>query len=508
MKKTQKKPSTATGKSAKPATHKAPLKAAKKAPRKLAKKVAKKAAGKGAATTTKTAAPKKPAAAQKPAVTPAKRATANKKTTAKKVTVAAPSSSSSSSRAGVPEIKKLPWVWKFETGRQCVGLWVDDLVWASNDAGDVFAFTHDGDVHKQMKLPKGSAAAIADEAWKYAGCADGKVYDLTGRSPRAMYDVGKANIGWLEVHGGNLGVADLKGTIAVFDAEGDQRWKQTVKGGGEGWVLRTDSSGLYHGSEVGLRKIAWHGALLWHNADVGDVRFGVLDGDEIVITAGYRKRGAASLYTIDKETGATRLTVALRSNLQGFFHTGAEGCAVLPADDVNDRRIFVGAGGALLVFDGLGKKLWEARFDGDSVCNMMMAPRSSSSSSQGKGQGALFFSTSDGVIARLDISEPAIARALKGSVVKTRVAQRQEMEDVDEEVETTTLVGSGVVVEVVRIAGSLKVRAVSDGYRKDWFCQFPRDLRVEGRRFVVDQLREASQGGFYRALGDIKRLIP
>jgi hypothetical protein len=40
----------------------------------------------------------------------------------------------------------------------------------------------------------------------------------------------------------------------------------------------------------------------------------------------------------------------------------------------------------------------------------------------------------------------------------------------------------------------------------DWFCQFPRDLREKGASFVVDELSEAAQGGFYRALGDIRRL--
>ena len=54
----------------------------------------------------------------------------------------------------------------------------------------------------------------------------------------------------------------------------------------------------------------------------------------------------------------------------------------------------------------------------------------------------------------------------------------------------------------------LRVKVVSRGYHEDWYCQFPRDLREEGARFVVDELREATQGGFYRVVGDIKRLLP
>ena len=55
---------------------------------------------------------------------------------------------------------------------------------------------------------------------------------------------------------------------------------------------------------------------------------------------------------------------------------------------------------------------------------------------------------------------------------------------------------------------SQKVLVVDDDEpaRPDDACQFPRDLRREGARYLVDEVREAARGGFYRVLGDIREV--
>ena len=52
----------------------------------------------------------------------------------------------------------------------------------------------------------------------------------------------------------------------------------------------------------------------------------------------------------------------------------------------------------------------------------------------------------------------------------------------------------------------LRVRVVSPGYRRDYRVQFPKNIREAGTRYVVDGVRESTQGGFYRAYGEIRRL--
>ena len=66
--------------------------------------------------------------------------------------------------------------------------------------------------------------------------------------------------------------------------------------------------------------------------------------------------------------------------------------------------------------------------------------------------------------------------------------------------------GDGVVVECYKDGGKLRMRVISEGYHNDWNVQFPKNLREEGARFVVEEVRESSRGGFYRARGEIRKL--
>ena len=43
-----------------------------------------------------------------------------------------------------------------------------------------------------------------------------------------------------------------------------------------------------------------------------------------------------------------------------------------------------------------------------------------------------------------------------------------------------------VELKCVKVQGKLRVRILTDGYIKDANCQFPRDIRAEGRHYQVD----------------------
>lgn len=90
----------------------------------------------------------------------------------------------------------------------------------------------------------------------------------------------------------------------------------------------------------------------------------------------------------------------------------------------------------------------------------------------------------------------------KGNAFKAQVKRIREKWGKGKKATTTP----GVIVECYKQGSKLKMRVVSPGYNADWNVQFPRDLREEGARYSVEEIKEATKGGFYRASGEIKKL--
>ncbi|MGK7892895.1 MAG: VWA domain-containing protein [Xenococcus sp. (in: cyanobacteria)] len=97
----------------------------------------------------------------------------------------------------------------------------------------------------------------------------------------------------------------------------------------------------------------------------------------------------------------------------------------------------------------------------------------------------------------------------KLTTVKTRATnfQKAKVRGTAADLETTDTVGDGVLVQCLKEKSKLRVRVVSDGYNPDWNMRFPRSIREEGMIYVVDEVKESSQGGFYLAYGKIKRFV-
>jgi Ca-activated chloride channel family protein len=67
-------------------------------------------------------------------------------------------------------------------------------------------------------------------------------------------------------------------------------------------------------------------------------------------------------------------------------------------------------------------------------------------------------------------------------------------------------VGSGIELHCLREGGKLRIKVISDGYDSTKNVQFPRAIRAEGARYVVEALEPSSDGSFYRVRGNITRL--
>ncbi|MFO0734556.1 MAG: WGR domain-containing protein [Labilithrix sp.] len=375
-----------------------------------------------------------------------------------------------------------PVLWKFSTGSdRAYGVFVDDArCWAGNEAGSIFSLDHDGKLLDQFRLPDGVKCIVADDDWLYAGCDDGKVYDLGGKVPRVAYEIADdVDIFWLDIKDGVLGVSDQAGNVAVFNHEDESQWRH--KGRGQaGWMVRCDELGVYHGHSGGVTMYDWEdGSEIWHQPTQGGVLFGWQEESTVF--------AATSKNKIHKFTKRGEAGTVFDCDAMVFSCAAAE----------DGKYVFAGDNcSSVYCFDEKGTRLWKLGTGCGSAFSMQFF------------KDRLYIVTTDGVLACIDASEAAIKAAQEGKVPEAKTIKAPKPVEVvsSTQVETTTDVEDGVVVECYQEGSQVRVRVVSSGYHKDWNVQFPRDLRTVGAKFVVDEVRESSKGGFYRAHGGIKRL--
>jgi hypothetical protein len=336
-------------------------------------------------------------------------------------------------------------------------------------------------VRAQFQLPDGVKCLVGDHDWLYAGCDDGNVYDLTGKVPRLAYSIAEGvDVLWLDVCGGILAVFDEDGGVTVFDAEEERLWAKKSEGD-DGWMVRATQEAVYHGHSGGVTAYGLlTGKQLWHQKSVSEVTFGWQTDSAV-----YPASRWGTVYRLGKKSGKVELTCI------------AEPQVLSNATSPDDRYVFAGdSSSTVYSFEGKGERLWALGTGCGSAQSMQYHDEK------------LYLVTTDGTLACLDASESAVQAAQAGTLPKTRElkAPRPVAQVASTQVETTADAGSGVVVECVQEGGKVRVRAVSPGYRPDWNVQFPRNLREAWVRFVVDAVREAAQGGFYRAHGEIRKL--
>jgi hypothetical protein len=283
------------------------------------------------------------------------------------------------------------------------------------------------------------------------------------------------------VWAGYLAVSDGKGGVTLFDPEEELLWARESPGN-RGWMVRCDSTALYHGHSGGVNCYRLgSGEQLWHQDAVPFVLFGWQEKDRV-----YAGSGRGRVYALDKKDGKVLATCA------------CDGGVVSNATSPDGRYLFAAdSSSSIYCFDAKGARLWKLGTDCGSALSMQYH------------DDKLYLVTSNGTFACLDASASAVQAAQAGTLPKVREIQAPKKEAALTEttaVETTTEAGRGVLVECISDGGKLRVRVASPGYHPDWNVQFPRNLRQEGTRYVVDAVRESAQGGYYRAHGDIRKL--
>ncbi|MFJ4691900.1 WGR domain-containing protein [Streptomyces sp. NPDC088766] len=380
-----------------------------------------------------------------------------------------------------------PVLWRFATGSSAFGIHIDgEGCWVGNQAGDVYTLDHDGNALARFSLPDGVKCLVADDFWIYAGCDDGKVYDLSSKLPFAAYDIAAdVDIFWLDIHEGVLDVSDREGRLTVIDHEDEHQWSRRSQGE-HAWMVRADDQAVYHGHHRGVTAYAPDGGReLWHTSTRGGVLFGWQEDD--VVYAGTAHRVVQRL---SKRTGAIEATYACDSAVYS--------CATSPGG----QFVFAGdAASSVYCFDQDGTRLWKLGTGGGSALSMQYRDE------------RLYLVTTDGSLVCVDASEAAVSAAQQGTVPLARdvklAAALPTYEPATAAGAVTTVAqapAGAVVVECVSEAGRVRVHVVSEGYDPALNVQFPRAIREPGARYVVDALHTAA-GGFYRVRGDIRRLL-
>ncbi|MBI4851295.1 MAG: WGR domain-containing protein [Acidobacteria bacterium] len=372
-----------------------------------------------------------------------------------------------------------PLLWKFDTRASALGIFVsNNLCWVGNEAGKIFALNHNGEIHAKFKLPEGVKCIVADTDWLYAGCDDGNVYDLSGKTPRIAYEIAEnVDIYWIDIWDAILTVADANGNVTTFNHEDESQWTKKSSGY-RGWMVRCDEIGIYHGHSKGVTMYDWEdGKFIWEKSSDGMVNFGWQEESAV-----YACTDKGKIHAFSKKGELLHTYVCDRTIYS---------CATAE----NGKYVFAGDLNSIYCFSEDGTRLWKLATECGAPQSMQFY------------QDRLYIVTHHGFLACVDVSESAIALAQKGSLPKTTTFTAPAVTEISAtSLETTSDQSRGIMVECFRQGKDLRMRVISAGYNHNWNCQFPKGIRQEGARYLVDEIRQSKNGSFYRAFGNIRKL--
>lgn len=377
---------------------------------------------------------------------------------------------------------KAPLLWQFKSGSSAFGIFIDDnCCWVGNQKGLVYKLNHDGEILNQFQLPEGVKCLVGDNIWIYAGCDDGNVYDLTGKIPRLAYTIDEnIDIYWLDIDDGILAVSDVNGAVVKINPEEELEWTRLSQGS-SGWMVRIDSQNIYHGHTGGITCYdLLEGKKIWHQ-NTRAVLFGWQEENSV-----YGATAEKKVYKVSKD-----------GQMQGEYNCNSSvySCATSPQGEY----VFAGdSSSSLYCFSEDGNLVWKVATGCGSALSMQYH------------QERLYLVTTDGSFACMDVSPAAIASAKVGELPETISIQAPSKTPINinsTELETTNNSSQGVILECIEQGNKLRIRVISEGFNANWNVQFPKNLREKGAKYLVEELKESTKGGFYRVYGEIKKLI-
>lgn len=378
--------------------------------------------------------------------------------------------------------RQAPVLWTFASGSAAFGIFIDDRhCWVGNQAGNVFGVDHTGQVQAHYRLPDGVKCLVADDLWLYAGCDDGNVYDLCGKIPRVSYQIAEdVDIYWLDIRDGALAVSDAGGRVARINHEDESEWLKSSLAT-SGWMVRCGEEGIYHGHSAGVTMYRnLDGQVLWQRRTGGSVLFGWQAEDRVYAGASDHR-----VYTFSRQ-GEPGTVYPCDAPV--FSCATAE----------QGRLIFAGDNcSSVYCFTRDGQRLWKLGTGSGSAYSMQYLHE------------RLYLVTTSGALACLDVSDAAVQAAGEGRLPRARSLQAPPVgaTPAATTLETTNDASGGVVLECFREGGHLRLRVLSPGYDANLRVQFPRNIRQQDARYLVDTVRLAARGDFYRVHGDIKKLV-
>ena len=369
---------------------------------------------------------------------------------------------------------KAPVIAKFKTNDTAFGIFVNDkYIYIGDETGRISVLNHSYQLVREFKLPAGTKCIVGDGPNVFAGTDQGQVYELTGSVARLAYDFpGESAIFWMDLCDGVLAVSDNEGGLFAYDFEGESLF-QTYTRNGKAWMVRVDETSIYHGGNH-IARYTFEGELLWKNPTT-EVLFGYQTKSCIYA-------GSNGVVMIDKHTG--KKVRSYPANWVPSNCTNHDGSLVF-CQDRDQIKAWNKKGEQLFALNSPNSGMSMQYFD------------------------EKLFIVGDSGLGVVDVSDLAISDAKKGKLIETKVIYRPKdtLNEVDSShLEKTNNPEGGIELVCTLESGKHRIKVVSEGYDQSLNCQFPKNLRKEGRRYLVHKIELSKNKLFYRISGDILEL--